>query len=207
MEYTGTKKRILEAALDLFSKYGYEATSMSQIAEAVGMTKASIYSHFESKQDIFEKFLEQVAEYYEKHAYFSTNNLKESSEIIMTLKDKSAKEVAEIINKQIDFLAFDPVISKLRKVLTIEQFRNEEIRKIKEQRSYVEISSYYVEMMKYFIKEGVFKEGDPETMSLLFTSPISVQLERLDRDPSLKDEAHKIIEKSVIEFYRIYGKK
>lgn len=203
MEYTGTKKRILDAALDLFSQYGYEATSMSQIADAVGMTKASIYSHFESKQDIFEKFLVQVAEYYEKNAYFSTSNYRNSVEKVKALKNKSPKEMAEIINNQMDFLAFDPVISKLRRVLTIEQYRNSEIARIKEERSYLDIMNYYTEMIKYFIKEGVFIDGDPDIMALMFTSPISVQLKRLDRNPSLKDEVHDIVEKHVIEFYRL----
>lgn len=45
-----TKQGILDAALELFSVQGYEATSISQLAEAVGIRKASLYSHFENKQ-------------------------------------------------------------------------------------------------------------------------------------------------------------
>ena len=47
-----TKQEILEASLELFSVQGFEATSISQIADAVGIRKASLYSHFESKQEI-----------------------------------------------------------------------------------------------------------------------------------------------------------
>lgn len=47
-----TKQEILDAALELFSVQGYEATSISQLAEAVGIRKASLYSHFENKQAI-----------------------------------------------------------------------------------------------------------------------------------------------------------
>ena len=46
MEKQNTKGEIIKAALELFSVQGFEATSISQIAEAVGIRKASLYSHF-----------------------------------------------------------------------------------------------------------------------------------------------------------------
>lgn len=46
MEKNNTKRKILNAALDLFSTQGFDATSMSQIAKAVGVRKASPYSHY-----------------------------------------------------------------------------------------------------------------------------------------------------------------
>ncbi|MBR6089678.1 MAG: helix-turn-helix transcriptional regulator, partial [Anaerolineaceae bacterium] len=46
MEKNNTREEILEAALDLFAVNGYEATSISQLADAVGIRKASLYSHF-----------------------------------------------------------------------------------------------------------------------------------------------------------------
>ena len=54
MERGNTKQEILEASLDLFSVYGFEATSVSQIADAVGIRKASLYSHFENQQAILD---------------------------------------------------------------------------------------------------------------------------------------------------------
>ena len=48
MEKVSTKDQILDVALDLFSVKGYEATSISKIADAVGLRKASLYSHFET---------------------------------------------------------------------------------------------------------------------------------------------------------------
>ncbi|MFD0590089.1 TetR/AcrR family transcriptional regulator [Paenibacillus sp. GCM10027627] len=42
-----------KAALHLFSQYGYEGTSLSQIADEVGLKKQSIYAHFKGKDDLF----------------------------------------------------------------------------------------------------------------------------------------------------------
>lgn len=48
-----TRERILEVALDLFSENGYDQTSLREIAEQLGVTKAAIYYHFASKEEIF----------------------------------------------------------------------------------------------------------------------------------------------------------
>jgi AcrR family transcriptional regulator len=47
-----TRERILDVALDLFTEQGYDGTSLRQIAEQLGVTKAALYYHFESKGDI-----------------------------------------------------------------------------------------------------------------------------------------------------------
>lgn len=48
-----TTEKIKEAALALFAARGYEGASMSDIAELVGIRKASIYAHFPSKESLF----------------------------------------------------------------------------------------------------------------------------------------------------------
>jgi AcrR family transcriptional regulator len=47
-----TRERILDVALDLFTEQGYDGTSLREIAEQLGVTKAALYYHFESKDDI-----------------------------------------------------------------------------------------------------------------------------------------------------------
>jgi AcrR family transcriptional regulator len=47
-----TRERILDVALDLFTEQGYDGTSLREIAEQLGVTKAALYYHFESKEDI-----------------------------------------------------------------------------------------------------------------------------------------------------------
>src|SRR5262249_42624727 len=47
-----TRERILDVALDLFTEQGYEQTSLREIAEQLGVTKAALYYHFASKDEI-----------------------------------------------------------------------------------------------------------------------------------------------------------
>ncbi|MBG0818842.1 TetR/AcrR family transcriptional regulator [Planomonospora sp. ID82291] len=51
-EQADTRTRIQETALRLFVEQGYEATSLREIAEILGVTKAALYYHFKTKDDI-----------------------------------------------------------------------------------------------------------------------------------------------------------
>ncbi len=48
----GTRERILDVALDLFVEKGYDKTSLREIADRMGFTKAALYYHFASKSDM-----------------------------------------------------------------------------------------------------------------------------------------------------------
>src|SRR3954464_6624169 len=54
----GTRSRIQEVALELFTEQGYEATSLREIAERLSVTKAALYYHFKTKEDIVASFME-----------------------------------------------------------------------------------------------------------------------------------------------------
>ncbi|MEU3168238.1 helix-turn-helix domain-containing protein [Streptosporangium sp. NPDC006930] len=57
-ENADTRTRIQEIALKLFTEQGYEATSLREIAEALGVTKAALYYHFKTKDDIIASLAE-----------------------------------------------------------------------------------------------------------------------------------------------------
>jgi AcrR family transcriptional regulator len=51
-----TRQRIRDVALELFAEQGYDKTSLREIAERLGVTKAALYYHFQSKEDIVREF-------------------------------------------------------------------------------------------------------------------------------------------------------
>jgi AcrR family transcriptional regulator len=53
-----TRARIQQVALELFAEQGYERTSLREIAERLAVTKAALYYHFKSKEDIVRSFTE-----------------------------------------------------------------------------------------------------------------------------------------------------
>ncbi len=53
---TDTRSRVQQVALELFAEQGYEKTSLREIAERLGVSKAALYYHFKSKEDIVHSF-------------------------------------------------------------------------------------------------------------------------------------------------------
>jgi AcrR family transcriptional regulator len=53
---TDTRSRAQQVALELFAEQGYEKTSLREIAERLGVSKAALYYHFRSKEDIVHSF-------------------------------------------------------------------------------------------------------------------------------------------------------
>ncbi len=54
-----TKRKIFETSMKLFAEKGYDATSVEDITEAVGVAKGTLYYHFTSKEEIFDFLLEE----------------------------------------------------------------------------------------------------------------------------------------------------
>ncbi|GGX98339.1 TetR/AcrR family transcriptional regulator [Streptomyces minutiscleroticus] len=55
-----TRQRIQDVALELFSEQGYEKTSLREIAERLEVTKAALYYHFKTKEDILVSLFEDL---------------------------------------------------------------------------------------------------------------------------------------------------
>ncbi|MEU0374613.1 helix-turn-helix domain-containing protein [Streptomyces sp. NPDC006283] len=55
-----TRQRIQDVALELFAEQGYEKTSLREIAEALDVTKAALYYHFKTKEDILISIFEDL---------------------------------------------------------------------------------------------------------------------------------------------------
>lgn len=54
------KARIVEAAVDVFRRYGFERTKMTDIAKAAGLTRPTLYLTFPAKEDIFSASVETL---------------------------------------------------------------------------------------------------------------------------------------------------
>ncbi|WP_227997985.1 TetR/AcrR family transcriptional regulator [Nocardia australiensis] len=59
----GTKIAIRDAALKLFAAKGFEQTSLREVADAVGITKASLYYHYASKLDLLVAIIDPIVDH------------------------------------------------------------------------------------------------------------------------------------------------
>ena len=188
----------------MFSVKGFEATSISQIANAVGIRKASLYSHFENKQAILDALVKDVLDQYAERSIFAKADWDEYD----GAEDKSAltpDAAAQMILGQIRYILHDPHISKARKMLVIEQFQNPELAKLQTKQNYSDVLRYFTGLVKQLIRLEVLAEDDPETMAAQFCLPISVWINLCDREPDRESEVMELVEKHIRQFFRLYG--
>ena len=205
MDRGNTKQEILEASLDLFSVQGFEATSISQIANAVGIRKASLYSHFENKQAILDMLVKDVLDQYAEHSIFAKADWEKYDDA----EDKPAltpDAAAQMILGQIYYILHDPHISRARKMLVMEQFQNPELAKLQTKQNYSDVMNYFTGLMKYLIRQGVLREDDPEIMAAQLCLPISAWINLCDREPDRETEVMELVGRHIRQFFRVYQK-
>ena len=203
MDRGNTKQEILEASLELFSVQGFEATSISQIAGAVGIRKASLYSHFESKQAILDALVKDILEQYATHSLFARTDWENDAHT----KGEQAltpDAAAQMILGQIRYILHDPVISRARKMLVIEQFQNPELAKLQTKQNYSDVMDYFTGLVKQLIRQGALAEDDPEIMAAQLCLPISTWINLCDREPDREAEVMELIGKHIRQFFRLY---
>ena len=200
MEKGNTKREILEASLELFSVQGFEATSISQIAGAVGIRKASLYSHFESKQAILDALVKDILEQYGDHSIFACANWEKDPDLLPVAPD----EAVRLIQGQICYILHDPTISRARKMLVIEQFQNPKLAQLQTKQNYSDVLGYFTGLIKRLIQEGILAEDDPQIMASQLCLPISVWINLCDREPEREPEVMALVEKHIRQFFRVY---
>ena len=202
MDRGNTKQEILEAALELFSVQGFEATSVSQIADAVGIRKASLYSHFENKQAILDALVKNVLAQYEEHSIFARTDWEKDADHFPLTPDAAV----QMVLGQIEYILHDPTISRARKMLVIEQFQNPELAKLQTRQNYADVLQYFTGLVKQLIRREVLAEGDPQIMAAQFCLPISVWINLCDREPEREMEVAALVDRHIRQFFAVYQK-
>ena len=203
MEKGNTKQEILGAALELFSEHGFEAASVSQIADAVGIRKASMYSHFESKQEILDRLVHDVLAQYEQHSIFAHADWDDPS-FTEDKQNMTVGSAEQMIVGQVRYIIHDPLISKARKMLTIEQFRNTTLADIQTKQNYTDVMRYFTGFVRFMIRQGKLTDVDPEIMAAQLCLPISVWINLCDREPQRESKLMELIGRHIRQFFKMY---
>jgi AcrR family transcriptional regulator len=199
-----TREKIIYEALSLFSINGYDAVSVREIASAVKIKESSLYNHFKNKKDILNKIIEETLKRY----YLTLENVKipqsdeeNVSELYNNINDN---EFYDMCTKIFLFYLKDDYISKLRRLLTIEQYGNKEIGETFRYVFIDRILETQKKVLQNFIDSGRFIDGDAYTMALHFYSPIFLLLYKYDNCPECEDEAIAALRKHALQYNNIY---
>ena len=127
------KEEILIVALHLFARDGYEAVSVSQIAGKLDMTKGALYRHYKSKRDIFDCIVQRMEQQDGEQAVEYDMPEEEKEKMPEKYENVSLDDFVEYSKSMFEYWTEDDFASSFRKMLTIEQFRSEEMQNLYQQ--------------------------------------------------------------------------
>ena len=179
MKDMSTKERIMYAALDLFSKKGYDGVGVDLIAENAGLKGPSLYRHYKGKEDIFNSMIELVASHYEEGF-----GLKQEQEEL----PESMEELIENAMRKIQFTMHDDIIRKVRRILAMEQFRSKRMAELTSCYHLENLQRVYADIFAGMMEKGILKQENPEILALEFVSPVSLLIHMYDRQPEREEE-------------------
>ncbi|MGB5875140.1 MAG: TetR/AcrR family transcriptional regulator [Bacteroidota bacterium] len=90
-----TKQKILDAAIQLFSRKGFRSTSLSDLAQATGLTKGALYHHFRNKDALFYAVLENLRFLWRERVFRDMLERKSALERLEILFDNHARLIEE----------------------------------------------------------------------------------------------------------------
>lgn len=122
-----TKKRIIETALALFSQSGYLATSMNDIAQQVGLTKAALYKHFSGKQEILDCIIAQMERMDLERAQEYEMPETEPDGFAEAYQHIPAEQIYAYSLAQFRHWTEEEFPARFRRMLTLEQYRDPEM--------------------------------------------------------------------------------
>lgn len=201
MKRENTKQKIIETALTLFSERGYDAVSVGEIAEAVGIKAPSLYNHFPSKQAIFDAIVETTALQYEKDTGRIDIHVQRAAADIPMLMTIGEEELFEKVRQIFDYSLHNDNIRKFRKMMTIEQFRSPSLGELYTRRFSERLVDYHAEIFRSLIAAGVIYGGDTNALALMYVAPVITLIGVCDRQPEREAECLEKLKSHVKQFY------
>jgi len=183
LPFTGTKAKIVETAVALFARHGYNAVSVRDIAKEVGIKDSSIYSHFASKNEL----LEAIVAHFRQEFLASipaTENLNHLFDVCSP-REFFGKGFA-LFQKRVE----NPVLAQTYLVLMRE--RHDDNQAAAAWKSHEEhVIAYVAEALRILIARNLIAPRDPLSLAYLYEYPIlhlvAEYIPKLCRGESTKD--------------------
>ncbi len=191
-----TKEMILSAALDMFSQNGYAGANIRELSLSLGLVKSGIYKHFESKEAIWNALLDRMIAYYGEH--FG------SAEHLPPVPD-SLEDFVSMTMRMVNLTIHDEQIVKTRKVLTLEQYRDERARDLATKHFLTGLTDMFTVLFTGMMEKGMLRKDDPKMLAFAYTAPISALIHLCDREPEKTEEALRQVEAFSWHFIKTYG--
>ena len=166
-----TKEKILNVALALFARDGYEAVSVSMIAGELGITKGALYKHYENKRAIFDSIVQRM----EENDYENARSFHMPEDLFEKMPDRyrstEFEQLCAYTLAQFVYWTEDSFASKFRKMLSLERYRNAEMNALYQQYLGAGPLHYVEDLMGQMVETGLANES-ARYLALDFYAPV-----------------------------------
>ena len=128
-----TKETILLTALRLFAQNGYEAVSVSDIAGALGMAKSALYKHYRNKRDLLDSIVARMERLDAERAREYALPEGALCEMEVAYRRASLRQLVAFSRDQFRYWTQEEFPASFRRLLTLEQYRSDEMRALYQQ--------------------------------------------------------------------------
>ena len=194
-----TKERILHEALELFSIRGYEAVSMRDISSAVGIRESSLYKHYAGKQGILEAIINMAKEAIDE--MYKQLNVPEVEEMngLERYTQMKIEDIARLCTHMLIKQMENETVAKFRQLLTIEQYKNTEMKTLFIQLFMERPLSYQEKVFDFLLEQRILEGESGRMLAIELFSPFFMLQYKLQED---KETLIKTLETYTIIFIK-----
>lgn len=191
-----TKEKMLDSALEVFSRSGYAAANLKEIAGAVGVVKSAFYRHYESKEEVWNAVIDRMEAYYEQRFGSSVN---------LPPIPGTTEDLKRLTLNMLDFTVHDRLVIMTRKLLLTEQFHDDRVRRLATKHFGVGQEEMFSKLFAAMMENGSLIRADPAMLAFSYVAPITSLVHLCDREPDKMPAALEKAKAFIDHFISIYG--
>ncbi len=195
-----TKEKILDTALELFSRQGYDGASVRDIARAVGIRESSLYNHFPSKRALFDGIVDFCVQ--QAELYFRGSGLPfDQGDDTSLYQGIPAERLHALIERTFRYFFDDPWNARFRRLLLLSQFAEPRCRDIYRQLYRDKCVQVQAFIFSALMDRGELRREDPLAVAAEFHGPMFMLTHTCDSF----EEARPLIRAHVEQFQKNYA--
>ncbi|MEJ2489496.1 MAG: TetR/AcrR family transcriptional regulator [Sulfurovaceae bacterium] len=191
-----TKQKILDTSLKLFASNGYKATTVREIAKAIGIEQSALYNHFKNKDEILETIINDLASLLIANIFQEINADPDAY--------KQGKSLLHSISNKFKLISFDNQNDSLFRLMMQEIFSNGKIRDIYNESLFQENVKKLSGLLFMMMQEDMIRSSDPLMLAHEFFAPLffyQMQISLLKVDKKSTSSMVSLFEKHVDFFW------
>ncbi|MCI8758964.1 MAG: TetR/AcrR family transcriptional regulator [Oscillospiraceae bacterium] len=195
-----TKEKILDTALELFSRQGYDGASVRDIARAVGIRESSLYNHFPSKRALFDGIVDFCVQ--QAELYFRGSGLPfDQGDDTSLYQGIPAERLHALIERTFRYFFDDPWNARFRRLLLLSQFAEPRCRDIYRQLYRDKCVQVQAFIFSALMDRGELRREDPLAVAAEFHGPMFMLIHTCGSF----EEARPLIRAHVEQFQKNYA--